>query len=101
MKYDFKWYSDDKRLNVIKKGEVVYLTSPIFDDFTWLNNGVSTRLGGVSTGVCSTMNFAYNDYDDTNNVYENYKIFCEACGIDIDKIVTTKQVHSNTVVKLS
>ena len=101
MKYDFKWYSDNKRLNVVEKGDVVYLTSPLFDKFSWLNNGVSTRLGGVSKGVCSTMNFAYNDYDDKEAVYENYKIFCEAAGIDIEKIVTTKQVHSNTVVKLT
>lgn len=97
---DFKWYSDKKNMNVIEKGDVVYLSSPIYDNLSWLNNGVSTRLGGVSNGVCSSMNFAYNDYDDKENVYKNYQIFCEATGIDINKIITTKQVHKNTVVKL-
>lgn len=98
---DIKWYSDkNQNLNVVKNGEVVYLTSPLFDKLDWLNNGISTRLGGVSQGFLSSMNFAYNDYDDKENVYENYKIFCNATGIDINKIVTTKQVHSNKVVKL-
>ena len=97
---EIKWYSDDKRLNVVKRSQVVYLTSPLFDDVDWLNNGVSTRLGGVSTGFCGSMNFAFNDYDNPDSVAKNYDIFCDAAGIDISKIVTTKQVHSNKVVKL-
>lgn len=96
-----KWYSEkENKLNVVKNGDVVYLTSPVFDDISWLRNGISTRLGGVSTGFLSSMNFAYNDYDNPDDVYKNYQIFCEATGIDINKIVTTKQVHSNKVVKL-
>lgn len=100
MQYDFKWYSDGKKFNVMEKGDVVYLTSPIYDNLHWLNNGISTRLGGVSKDFCGSMNFAYNDYDNPEDVYKNYQIFCDATGIDINKIVTTKQVHSNTVVKL-
>lgn len=100
MKYDFKWYSEKNRLNVVEKEEVVYLSSPLFNNLNWLNNGISTRLGGVSKDFCSSMNFAYNDYDDPKDVFKNYQIFCNATGIDINKIVTTKQIHSNTVVKL-
>ena len=100
MSIDFKWYSNNKKLYVIENNNVVYFTSPLFDDLNWLRNGISTRLGGVSKGFCGSMNFAYNDYDDPEDVYKNYQIFCEATGIDINKIVTTKQVHSNTVVKL-
>ncbi|MDO4188561.1 MAG: peptidoglycan editing factor PgeF [Lachnospiraceae bacterium] len=96
-----KWYSEQhSKLNVNKKGDVVYLSSPVLDDIPWLRNGISTRLGGVSKDFCGSMNFAYNDYDHPGDVYKNYQIFCNATGIDINKIVTTKQVHSNTVVKL-
>ena len=100
MNETFTWYSDNKKLNIHKSGDVVYLSSPLYDGVDWLNNGFSTRIGGVSKGVCSSMNFAYNDYDNAADVYTNYKLFCEATGIDINKIVTTKQVHSNKVVKL-
>lgn len=98
---NFKWFSEnDRKLNVIIREDVTYLTSPLYDDIPWINSGFSTRLGGVSDGCCSSMNFAYNNHDKPENVYKNYKIFCDATGIDINKIVTTKQVHSNTVVKL-
>lgn len=100
MNETFNWYSDNKKLNIHKSGDVVYLSSPLYDKIDWLNNGFSTRIGGVSKGVCSSMNFAYNDYDNPTDVYKNYQLFCEATGIDINKIITTKQVHSNTVVKL-
>ena len=95
-----KWYSENNRLNLVEKNSVVYLTSPLFDKIDWLRNGVSTRLGGVSEGFTGSMNFAYNAYDKPENVAKNYELFCDATGIDINKIVTTKQVHSNTVVKL-
>lgn len=98
---DFKWYSkENKNLNVVNKDDITYLTSPVYDELSFINNGFSTRLGGVSEGVCSTMNFAYNQHDNPENVYKNYQFFCDATGIDINKIITTKQVHSNKVVKL-
>jgi len=101
MEKEFKFYDNNSpKLSLKKSGDVVYFTSPIYDELSWLNNGFSTRLGGVSEGVCSSMNFAYNGHDSEENVYKNYQIFCNATGINIDKIFTTKQVHSNTVVKL-
>ena len=97
----FKWYNEsDSKLNIKCKGDVVYLTSPLFDNLGWLNHGMSTRLGGVSDGVCASMNFAYNDFDTVENVAKNHEIFCNATGIDIQKIVKTKQVHSSNVIKV-
>lgn len=97
----FKWYNESKpKLNVIKNEDMVYLTSPIFENVDWLNHGFSTRLGGVSDGVCSSMNFAYNDFDTAENVAKNHVIFCEATGVNINKIVKVKQVHSNNVIKI-
>ena len=101
MNSDFKWYKNDApKLNIKSKGDVVYMTSPIYDNLPWINSGFSTRLGGVSKDFCGSMNFAYNQYDNPDDVYKNYQIFCDATGIDINKIVTTKQVHSNTVVRV-
>ena len=97
----FKWYKESEpKLNVIKKEDVVYLTSPLYDDLKWINHGFSTRLGGVSNGVCSSMNFAYNDYDTVENVAKNHELFCNATGIDVNKIVKTKQIHSSNIMKV-
>jgi len=97
----FKWYKDnDPKLNVNSKNEVVWLTSPLLESVDWLNHGMSTRIGGVSEGVCSSMNFAYNAYDLPENVAENYRLFSDATGINVKKIVTPKQIHSTNVVKV-
>lgn len=97
----FKWHNDScPKLNKITKGEVVYFTSPLYDDLPFVNNGMSTRLGGISEDFLSSMNFAYNQYDKPENVAENYRIFCKAAEININKIVTTKQIHSTNVVKV-
>ena len=98
----FKWYSDnDPKLNVNCSNDVVYLTSPLLENVSWLNHGISTRLGGVSEGFCSSMNFAYNGYDDPDKVARNYELFSNATGININKIVTPKQVHGTNVVKVT
>jgi len=97
---DFKWYSENSHLCPVTKDGVTYLTSPLFDGLSWLNHGMSTRLGGVSSGVCESMNFAYNAHDTVENVSKNYEIFSDATGININHIVTPKQVHSTEVVKI-
>ena len=101
MDKNFKFYNENNdKLTLHNVNNVTYLTSPIYDEIPWINSGFSTRLGGVSEGVCTSMNFAYNQHDTPENVYKNYQLFCDATGINIEKIVTTRQVHSNTVVKL-
>lgn len=101
MDQDFKWYSENEdKFNINNKGGVVFLTSPLFDRITWLNSGISTRIGGVSEGFYSSMNLGYATKDNPEKVYKNYQIFCDATGIDINKIVRPKQVHDNKVINI-
>ena len=59
---------------------------------------VSTRHGGVSTEKdLATMNLGTSTADKWDNVVENYKLFCDASGIDINNIVLAKQTHSCNV----
>lgn len=96
----FKWYSEESHLVPVNKNGITYLTSPLYNNIPWINHGMSTRLGGVSQGVCESMNFAYNNHDTVENVSKNYELFCDATGININRIVTPKQVHSADVVKI-
>ncbi|MEG0597436.1 MAG: peptidoglycan editing factor PgeF [Oscillospiraceae bacterium] len=57
-------------------------------------HGFSTRLGGVSEGVFSSMNLGTTRGDLPDNVRENYRRFCAAIGTDVTKIVMSNQVHS-------
>ena len=48
---------------------------------TWMGAAFSTRLGGVSEGYLSSMNFGWKQGDDLENVKENYRLFAGAIGV--------------------
>ena len=60
-------------------------------------HGFTTRLGGVSTGHLASMNIGLHRGDDVGNVEENYRILSRAIGFDPEKLVLTRQIHSDIV----
>ena len=57
----------------------------------------STRLGGVSDGIYTSLNLGMNRGDDPDKVKENYRRFCAAIGADLKGVVCASQVHGDTV----
>ena len=60
-------------------------------------HGFSTRNGGVSTGVYSSLNLGLNRGDDEEKVKKNWDLFLEVCGIDGQAFVCGNQVHGKYV----
>ena len=88
---------NSKALNVNSKSGVVFLTFPKFDDNGGVFHGFSTRLGGASEGIFSTMSFSLSLGDEKEAVFENYKRFCEAIGGDYKNTVLSDQTHTANV----
>lgn len=84
-------------LNVNRKNGVVFLTFPKFDIAGGIVHGFSTRLGGVSEGVFSTMSFSTSLGDKRESVLENYNRFCRAIGGDFKNTVLSDQTHTANV----
>ena len=57
----------------------------------------TTRFGGVSTGIFSSLNLGSNRGDDPEAVRENYRRVCALMGAGIDEAAVTKQVHGAVV----
>jgi len=57
----------------------------------------TTRLGGVSTGILESMNIAYKEGESMENVETNIRILTASLGIDPEKLVLTRQIHSDIV----
>lgn len=74
-------------------GRVPLIRFRPFDKFEWLDMGFSTRIGGVSEGGQSSLNFDYARDNDAENVRENYRRAAEAMGGDYKKLVLSDQVH--------
>lgn len=76
---------------------VTYLAAEGFRSAGGVAHGFSTRLGGVSEGIFSSLNLGFNRGDDPDHVRENYRRFCAAIGADANRIVMTGQVHETEI----
>ena len=97
-----KW-QDEKipHMNVKEAGEVPYLTYPAFEKLEGIIHGFSTRLGGVSRGIYSSMNLSFTRGDEEEAVKENYRRIAQAIGFRTEDIVTSDQTHTANVRKVT
>ena len=76
-----------------KKGTLEYLTAENIP----VPHGFTTRYGGVSTGSQASLNLAFGRGDSMENVEENLRRLGQAMGFDPEKLVMTRQIHSDIV----
>lgn len=76
---------------------VTFLTSDGFTAAGGVAHGFSTRLGGVSQGIFSSLNLGSTRGDDPDRVRENYRRFCAAIGADVTHVVMSNQVHGTVI----
>lgn len=76
---------------------VPYLEYPLFAETGFVKHGFSTRLGGVSNGVCSTMNLSFARGDEEAAVRENFRRMAAALGVAEEDFVFSMQTHTTNV----
>ena len=88
-------YKDEKQVfNEIEKNGVLYLEFPILAEPGVVRHGISTRLGGVSEGIYSSMNLSFTRGDSEENVRENYRRIGKALGVREENMVCSVQTLS-------
>ncbi len=92
-----RWKQDTPKMQVHRDGELVWLSYPALDQMDWLVNGFSTRLGGVSEGIFSSMNLSFTRGDDPEAVMENYRRISRSLGFRPEDIVTSDQTHTTNL----
>ena len=97
---EIKW-KENREVQLNQKNGVTYLTWPALTATGAVVHGFSTRLGGVSQGICSTMNLSFSRGDDEEAVRENYRRIAEAIGFSVDSIVCSDQTHTVNVRRVS
>ncbi len=80
--------------------DVAYITYNELDKKNWLINAFSTRVGGVSEGIYSSMNLNFNVGDERENVITNFRRFADAIGVDAGNMVFSQQTHTTNVMKV-
>ena len=72
--------SNDNQSTILHEGSVPYLTFKKLDQ-AGVRHGFSTRMGGDSEGMFSTLNLSYNRGDKKEAVDENFSRFLKEDGL--------------------
>ena len=92
---------EKSEIEIREKNGVTYLAFPALDATGLVSHAFSTRHGGVSAGVFSTMNFSFTRNDNPEHVLENYHRMASVLGTDAEKMVLSYQTHTTNVRKVT
>ncbi len=76
---------------------VEYLTFPNLDETGVVQHLFSTRIGGVSEGIYSSMNLSFTREDNPGHVEENYRRIASIFGVDVQRFVCSDQTHTTNI----
>lgn len=79
-------------------GEVLPLLKfPLLEACNVVSHCFTTRAGGISTGVCSSLNLSFSRGDAPEAVRENFRRVAESFGVMPEEIVCSMQTHTTNV----
>ena len=87
----------DNPIQEATHGEVAYLMFPLLEKTGLVKHGFSTRIGGVSEGIFSSMNLSFHRGDKEECVHENFRRMAEALGTRTEHMVFSNQTHTTNV----
>ena len=80
-----------------EKNHVPYIQFKNLSATGIVKHGFSTRKGGVSTGIFSSMNLNFKRGDDPDAVMENYRRRAAALNMRVEDMVLSDQTHTTNV----
>lgn len=69
----------------------------LFKKMPFIEHGFTTRIGGVSEGIYSSLNLSFTRGDENDKVLENYRIIAKEIGFDINDFVASHQTHTTNI----
>lgn len=80
---------------------VTLLSYPSLSATGIVSHCFSTRMGGVSEGIYSSMNLSYSRGDNPDAVTCNFKRLAEAMNWDINNMIFSDQTHTTNIRKIT
>ena len=78
-------------------GEMEYLTFPALEETGLVEHFFSTRTGGVSEGIYSSMNLSFSRGDAPEKVFENYRRAAKLLHCQPEDMVVSRQTHTTNI----
>lgn len=101
MEFIRKENGENIKLLVRENKGLVYLQFSAFDRIPDISHLFTTRMGGVSEDIFSSMNLSYTRGDKKEAVDENYRRVAEVLGCTIEDIVCSDQTHTTNIRKVT
>lgn len=96
-----KQKNKENSIELKENSGIPYLSYPILEKTGLVHHGFSTRMGGVSQGDFSTMNFSVSRGDSEEAVLENYRRIAKAMELNFDGLVASSQTHTTNIRKVT
>lgn len=93
-------YTNFSNTTVFHDTKVPHISFKNMDKLDFIRHGFSTRLGGVSDGIYSSMNLTFTRGDDENKVRRNFEIIAKELGMPVESMVYAKQTHTVNVMEV-
>lgn len=74
-----------------------YLTFPLLDETGMVGHLFTTRMGGVSTGDCASLNLSFGRGEAQEVVLENYRRVCRILEVPCERAVASMQTHTTNI----
>lgn len=84
-----------------QKGEAEYVTFPILEETGCVRHLFTTRKGGVSRGIFSSMNLSFTRGDEPEAVKENYRRIAEILQCSPEDFVCADQTHTTNIRRVT
>lgn len=82
------------------KGGLILHTSSLLEE-AGVIHAFTTRPGGVSEGIYDSLNLGRGRGDEPGRVRENYRRVCAELGVDMGKMVSSSQIHTDVVRRVT
>jgi len=80
-----------------KRG-LTYYQSPQLQSLAFLAHAFTTRIGGVSGGHYSSLNFSVREGDPEEHVSKNFQITAKAFDLSPEQFLTVRQIHGDGIL---
>ncbi len=95
---DFKKSSSEKIMQ-LREGSVPLLFFPLLEQTRIVGHGFTTREGGVSEGIFSSLNLSFTRGDRREAVEENFYRLAAALNVDYENFVFSNQTHTTNILR--
>ena len=80
-----------------QKNNLKYITFQNLENTNAVKHCVTTRLGGVSTGIYAELNLSFSRGEAAEKVLQNYDILCNTLNFDKNSFVLCHQTHTTNI----